>query len=84
MYDGLGVWALFVFRGDLAPCDKNECERDCEKEPEYLLCKGNHAAKCPKRIMETEIISARFKKRQECDRGSLETGSYGGQASQEA
>ena len=63
--------SLFVCRSDFATCGKcgeNDCEGDCEKDPECLLCKGNHAvweAVCPKRVREAEIIRVRSKKRLE-------------------
>lgn len=47
-------------------CGEYECEGDCEKEPEWLLCKGNQSAckaNCPKRVRETEIIRAGSKAR---------------------
>ena len=58
--------SLFVCRSDFATCGENDCEGDCEKDPECLLCKGNHAeweANCPKRVKEVEIIRVRSKRR---------------------
>ena len=57
--------SFFVCRSNLATCGKcgeNECEGDCENDPECLLCEGYHAScevNCPKRGRKAEIIRVR-------------------------
>ena len=60
--------SLYVCRSEFAKfgnCGENECEEECEKESECLLCK-DHAAwedSCPQRVKEKDIIKARSRKK---------------------
>ena len=60
--------SLFVCRSDFTTCGKcgeNDCEGDCEKDPESSLQRESCSREdnCPERVREAEIIRVRSKKR---------------------